>query len=237
MKLKKIASLMLAGVMAVSMLAGCSNEGNTPDNNEEDNQVVANGNAATYAADALSAELKEYITVKSSSTLDSWVKDIATNKDKFGSNDIKYDYTTVFTAKDNSNGPEHQKTLRNELMKKVVDSNVVYKSNINTCFESLPGNNSKTQTSSILYVMSGMLDEKSAVESVVDYLTNGSISCPPAIEKTGSDPDWPTYTHNCEYDVEISAVKVTNDSLNGESAWVIGVVITQTVTAVANTTV
>ena len=41
MKLKKIASLALAGIMAVSMLAGCSNEGNTPDNNEEDNQVVA----------------------------------------------------------------------------------------------------------------------------------------------------------------------------------------------------
>lgn len=236
MKLKKIASLALAGIMAVSMLAGCSNEGNTPDNNEEDNQVVANGNAATYAADALSAELKEYITVKSSSTLDGWVKDIATNKDKFGSNDIKYDYTTVFGASAGTSAPGHQKTLRDELKKKVVDSNVVYNSNINTGFDNLPTNNSKTQTSSILYVMSGMLDEKSAVESVVSYLTNGSISCPPAIKK-GTDPNYPTYTHNCEYDVEISAVKVTNDSLNGESAWVIGVVITQTVTAVANTTV
>lgn len=235
MKLKKIASLALAGIMAVSMLAGCSNEGNTPDNNEEDNQVVANGNAATYAADALSAELKEYITVKSSSTLDSWVKDIATNKDKFGSNDIKFDYTTVFEATNNSNGPKHQQTLRNELMKKVVDSNVVYNNDINYGFDDVPANNSKTQTSSILYVMSGMLDEKSAVENVTKYLTT-AISCPAAIEK-GSDPDYPTYTHNCEYDVEISAVKVTNDSLNGESAWVIGVVITQTVTAVANTTV
>lgn len=236
MKLKKIASLALAGIMAVSMLAGCSNEGNTPDNNEEDNQVVANGNAATYAADALSAELKEYITVKSSSTLDGWVKDIATNKDKFGSNDIKWDYTNVFGASAGTSAPDHQKTLRDELKKKVVDSNVVYNNDINKGFDSLPGNNSKTQTSSILYVMSGMLDEKSAVESVVTYLTSGSISCPPAIEK-GTNSNYPTYTHNCEYDVEISAVKVTNDSLNGESAWVIGVVITQTVTAVANTTV
>ena len=236
MKLKKIASLALAGIMAVSMLAGCSNEGNTPDNNEEDNQVVANGNAATYAADALSAELKEYITVKSSSTLDGWVKDIATNKDKFGSNDIKWDYTTVFGASAGTSAPDHQKTLRDELKKKVVDSNVVYNDDINDGFEDLPKNNSKTQTSSILYVMSGMLDEKSAVESVVSYLTNGSISCPPAIGNS-TTPGYPTNTHNCEYDVEISAVKVTNDSLNGESAWVIGVVITQTVTAVANTTV
>ena len=47
MKLKKIASLMMVGVMAVSMLAGCSATGNTPDNNEDDNQIVTTGNAAT----------------------------------------------------------------------------------------------------------------------------------------------------------------------------------------------
>ena len=37
MKLKKIASLMLAGVMAVSMLAGCKGSANS---GEEENPVV-----------------------------------------------------------------------------------------------------------------------------------------------------------------------------------------------------
>ena len=232
MKLKKIASLMLAGVMAVSMLAGCSNEGNTPDNNEEDNQVVANGNAATYAADALSAELKEYITVKSSSTLDSWVKDIATDTSKLGSNDIKYDYVNIFKAQ-NTASIGHLQGLRTALKNKVVDSNVVYVDDINNDFNSEPTNNQNIRTSSIMYVMSGAMEEKAVVESVVDYLIK-YVTWPDAIDVSNGDDDYPTNTYNFKYDVEISTMKVTNDSLNGESAWVVGIVVTQTAAKVTN---
>ena len=228
MKLKKIASLMLAGVMAVSMLAGCSDKGNTPDNNEDDNQIVTTGNAATYATDALSEDLKEYITVSSSSTLDGWVKDIATDTSKFGSDDIEYDYNNIFNAV-GITGVGHLSGLRNELKKKVVDSNVVYVEGISDSFAAAPTDNKNVRTSSLMYVMSGMLDEKAAIESVVTYLTGNSANCPKTIVNgTGVN------THNCEYDVEVSAVKVTNDSLSGESAWVIGIVITQTATEVAN---
>ena len=51
MKLKKIASLMLAGVMAVSMLAGCSGKSNDDNNNgQENNGSQATGVAATFAS-------------------------------------------------------------------------------------------------------------------------------------------------------------------------------------------
>lgn len=230
MKLKKIASLALAGIMAVSMLAGCSNEGNTPDNNEEDNQVVANGNAATYAADALSAELKEYITVKSSSTLDSWVKDIATDTSKLGSNDIKYDYETIFEAQ-NGAYIGHLQGLRTALKNKVVDSNVVYV-DINDGFNREPENNQNVRTSSIMYVMSGAMEEKAVVESVVDYLSK-YVTWPDAIDVNNNN-SYPKNTYNFKYDVEISTLKVTNDSLNGESAWVVGIVVTQTAAKVTN---
>ena len=232
MKLKKIASLMLAGVMAVSMLAGCSDNGNTPDNNEDDNQIVTTGNAATYATDALSEDLKEYITVSSSSTLDGWVKDIATDTSKFGSIDIEYDYNHIFNAV-GITGAGHLSGLRNELKKKVVDSNVVYVNDISTSFAAAPTDNKNVRTSSLMYVMSGMLDEKAAIESVVTYLTSNSDNCPKTIVND-TNPVNVVNTHNCEYDIEISAVKVTNDSLSGESAWVIGIVITQTATEVAN---
>ena len=46
MKLKKIASLMLAGVMAVSMLAGCSGNGSNNNNNNDDPVVVPGVNVA-----------------------------------------------------------------------------------------------------------------------------------------------------------------------------------------------
>ena len=46
MKLKKIASLMLAGIMAVSMLAGCKSGTTTPDDNSSSSEVVNVSNAA-----------------------------------------------------------------------------------------------------------------------------------------------------------------------------------------------
>ena len=229
MKLKKIAALALAGMMAVSMLAACSDK--TTTDNEEENNIVAAADAAAYANDALSAELKEYITVKTSTTLDGWVKDIATDTNKFGSNDIEYDYNKVLKVETGTSAPDNQNTLREELKKKVVDSNVVYVSDINDDFTKAPDTGIDTQTCSIVYVMSGMLDEKTAVQNVANFLITGTRF--PAAIGTGSG-NYTVYSHNCDYVVEISALRVTNDSLKGESAWVIGVVVTQTVTKVAN---
>ena len=71
MKLKKIASLMLAGVMAVSMLAGCS--GSTTDdntNNGDDNTTtVPASNASTVFAKALSDKANIKIDMADNGTL------------------------------------------------------------------------------------------------------------------------------------------------------------------------
>ena len=217
--------------MAVSMLAGCSDNGNTPDNNEDDNQIVTTGNAATYATDALSEDLKEYITVSSSSTLDGWVKDIATDTSLLGSNGISWIYNQIFEAA-NANSAAERANMRTELQKKVVDSNVVYVA-IDDGFTTAPSANQNVRTSSTLYVLSGALDEAAAVQSVVTQMSDPSICNLPKAISTGTGVST-VNSHNCEYDVEVSAVKVTNDSLSGESAWVIGVVITQTATEVAN---
>ena len=81
-------------------------------------------------------------------------------------------------------------------------------------------------------VLSGMLDEKSAVEAAVTTLGNWAIgNTPVKCPETVKDGDT---VYNCDYTVEINAVKVTNDSLNGESAWVISFVVNQKVTKAAN---
>ena len=222
MKLKKIASLMLAGVMVVSTLAGCSGKETDKTDDKEDNEIVATSNAVTYANDALSASEKEYITVKASSTLDGWVKDIATDTGVFKASDIEYTYKNLTKAEGNiNNSRNHQDAMRAKLIKKLKDSNVVCVGYINTGFKSVPADK-KSQAGSLLYTVSGMLDEKSAVESVVSAVHG--VECPKQIGNK----------YNCEYTAEISSVKVTNDSLNGESAWVIAVVITQNVTEAAN---
>ena len=215
MKLKKFAALALAGMMAVSMLAACSDKTTTGE--EEDNQIVATSDAVTYANDALSASMKEHATFKANPTLDGWVKDIATDTSVFDAKDIAHTYNNLFDAA-TGNNRLHQQEMRGELTKKLMDSNVL----VTADFTTVPADKA-SQCRSWLYTISGSLDEKAAVQMAV---------------KTVSGDDFPLTIednkYTCEYSPEISALRVTNESLTGESAWVVAIVVTQTVTEAAN---
>lgn len=216
MKLKKFAALALVGMMAVSMLAACSDKTTTGE--EEDNQIVATSDAVTYANDALSASMKEHATFKANPTLDGWVKDIATNTSNFTANDIEWTYNNVHSAAWANS--QNQKNLKSKLDEKLKDSNVLYTAS----FADVPANK-ESQCKSWLYTLSGSLDEKSAVQMVVNTVTSDAAQFPLTIENN---------KYTCEYSPEISALRVTNESLTGESAWVVAIVVTQTVTEAAN---
>ena len=72
MKLKKIASLALAGVMAVSMLAGCSGNGSNGDNNNGGNTVVEPSTSSIVTAfnDGQDKDNKVKVTFSSDASLD-----------------------------------------------------------------------------------------------------------------------------------------------------------------------
>ena len=82
MKLKKIASLMLAGVMAVSMLAGCSN-GTKPDDDKKD--PVVDSSLAGQVIAALSEDTTKVVSFGSDSDLDAAVAKLIEN---FGVNGL-----------------------------------------------------------------------------------------------------------------------------------------------------
>ena len=69
MKLKKIASLALAGVMAVSMLAGCSGKGNNSGNNNGNGVVTATGVNADTVIATLADATTEAVKITASSEL------------------------------------------------------------------------------------------------------------------------------------------------------------------------
>ena len=70
MKLKKIASLALAGVMAVSMLAGCSGSTTNDNTNGDDNTItVPASNASTVFQKALSSKANIKIDMADNGTL------------------------------------------------------------------------------------------------------------------------------------------------------------------------
>ena len=70
MKLKKIASLMLAGVMAVSMLAGCSGKDTTDPENPDNPIVVPETGIVAAVNDGQNADNDVKITFTSDSNLD-----------------------------------------------------------------------------------------------------------------------------------------------------------------------
>ena len=223
MKLKKIASLMLAGVMAVSMLSACGEGSGNGNGNEDENKPVETvSNAVTYANDLLSSDLKEYMNFTNSSTLDGWMKAIATDTDKFSAAQIKDAYTQATTL--TTNNANYANDMQEKLRSNLRDSNVLLAGND---FKSVPADK-KAQSQGWIYVLSGKLDEKSAVELAANDIKTWAVDNKNAPEILDNNK------YNCDYSVEISAVKVTNDSLNGQSAWVIGVVINQTVTKAAN---
>ena len=216
MKLKKIASLMLAGIMAVSMLAGCKTASG---NEEENNQIVPVTDVVTYANDALGADQKEALTYKASATLDGWIKDIATNKDNFTATEIQNaNKTTSITG-------NHSK-MTGKLTDKMKDANII----VTNSFNSLPADNA-SQSRGYVYVLGGVMDEAAAVKTAAKWFADATIGaskgCPETIESG---------KYNCEYSAEISALKVTNNSndLSGESAWVIAFILTQDVSKTAN---
>ena len=105
MKLKKFAAMMLAGVMAVSMLAGCSGKGNGT-SGEGNGVVTATGvNASTVVA-ALKEATTDEVKVSASSDLQGDLEVIVKylGERSFGIGDVGDDYSAdafaVFTGTD-----------------------------------------------------------------------------------------------------------------------------------------
>ena len=111
MKLKKIASLMLAGVMAVSMLAGCSN-GTKPDDGEK--EPVVTGLTGEVVA-ALDEDTTKAVSFTSDSNLDNVV---AKYVQKNGTDNLKNIKASALNAIDDEVSKETKFTWPNSVSNK-----------------------------------------------------------------------------------------------------------------------
>ena len=223
MKLKKIASLMLAGIMAISMLTAC---GDNSDEGEANSQVPATSNVVDYANQTLSAVSKEYMTYKSSASLDAELKKAATDTSKFSAANI----STVFQSGD----PENDENYNYAMAGKIADdmSGVEAYSNESYTghgFDVMPANKD-SKTIVWVYTVSGALNEKQAVEAAATHFSNWMVGS--VLTKTLDNGKY-----DAKYTAEISALKVTNSSMQVGSAWVVAISTTQKVTKASNTQV
>ena len=218
MKLKKIASLMLAGLMTVSMLAGCEGKGSS--SSEPENPVVPTTGVVAYANDAVpedTAKDKNFEGFAASTNLDAILNDLATstgNFDKAGINDIFTD--NVSTAGTDN---DVQKKLNDKLDGLVDDD-----------FKTIPADNVSDKYGYI-YTVSGKVDEKEMVSKVVDKFVDKVLKNVETVVENNTT----STKYDTAHTAEISVVKVSSSSAPSESAWVVAIVLTQEVTKVSNT--
>ena len=219
MKLKKIASLALAGIMAVSMLAGCK-DGTNQEDPSSSSQVPTTANVVTYANDALTGAQKNAYTFHDNSALNQALQAVATDKNKCTAKKIEDAYTKYEWLIQDSD-------LRADVKGK-LDGGLTFQDDYYTFDDaSVPANNGKTLNYIEVSLLSGELSEKAVAEIAAKYfakymsdLANGAT--------VGTDK------YALSYSADISAIKVESPQNSAKTAWVVAVMITKTATQQVN---
>ena len=218
MKLKKIASLMLAGIMAVSMLAACG-EGKGEDNTP----AVPETPVSSSIVDAANAERTDYMknSMKLSFTESSALTDALTAAvgSEFKTADIKGALTDT-----DFGYAAYQSTGAGAKVATKVFEKLTGTSNNNVAFAGMNSViNVGTKKSVVVYAVGGKYDADDAAALVSKSLGQYNMTATGMpISATGTKAD---YTAN------IAAVKATSAEDSSLSIWVVAVEVTQTVVA------
>ena len=172
MKLKKIASLMLAGVMAVSMLAGCATTSNEPEQPNQPEEPTATGYSVEMAENLSDAAKKDYIEFKDNND------DLAALKDALGNmssvsiahNAMVPQVVTPVAGWKDADTTEMIVDFVNSL--DLVNTNVDYDWMFNNLTQANDVNASKTVKYGLLYVIDGTVDVNKALKQVAGKMEN-----------------------------------------------------------------
>ena len=224
MKLKKIASLMLAGIMAVSMLAAC-NDGNTveePDSSSS--QVTTISNIANFANGAMSNDAKAICTFESNSSLAAAVKAVAEDSGKITSTMLS-DATKANNWDDgfNQGGVDGNKLSKNVVDELDFSGDIYSKAGWNTWNNKVPASNTDVDYYVEVCVLSPNMSEKAVGEAVAEKWNDH-------IEKFEDDVD----KKITSYKAYVEAVKVYNTLDTSADAWVVAVMFEKTLAGTEN---
>ena len=170
MKLKKIASLILAGVMAVSMLAGCSGKTEEKPGEEENNNNQATGVSSTFAGFLSGDRIK----FADNSTYQTFLSDAIKDAD-LDYSDLSQVNATYWNTNDVYTGVEHdfEMNVVDFAATRVENFGVVNNSTDNTYMTVLqvPGEVSRDIA---LKNVANKLDNALSNNNLVNFNTNGS---------------------------------------------------------------
>ena len=205
MKLKKIASLMLAGIMAVSMLAGCkSGDSNKNDAGSSSSEVISTGAAAVLNNVQDKIEFKD----ATNNYLASAVKK-ATFAEVDGA-----------TFASNVTALSSGKAVYDELINKILPKDY----NMGSSFTSYTPVAGKSSMKTVVYLVDDVVSEETALSVLASQLKNDRNFAD--VVTVGSANKVATYTG------EVSVSKVTKTNEAGDktaSAYYILITVTQSV--------
>ena len=213
MKLKKIASLALAGVMAVSMLAGCATTSNNGDGGEGEGEgQVSTSNSSSILHDAMVGAAREMTTPTASSALDTALKNAI---DTYFQN-TEYINIINFDSVGDVDGKMYDALVEAMDAEESINPDLY-----------AAANNSKVTTVVKLYAAEASISDTYALEKVADEI-QGSVA---GLSETSANGEW-----NYTYTISASIVTkpVTSSIVEGVTGGVkyIAVAVTQTPTKV-----
>ena len=235
MKLKKIASLALAGVMAVSMLAGCSTTSAEPTPDPDDSVVTpASGYSATFA-DALTGAAAKKITMEDDADLTAKLNDAMGNLSsstltKFftaigGSDVLDLSVNGIGDLRDvqRLTGDMGSVSVHDAFVELVPESGAL-----------TDESNWKDETVTMLFAVDGLVDENKAVEQVAADLNDEIGKLYRDNDSTSEDGKWWNMDHTTlgyKYTGSVSVASKTWIDNTTVGVHVIAVQITRTAIA------
>ena len=205
MKLKKIASLMLAGVMAASMLAGCQNANVDPEEPTDEPDVVVS-DATNMLYSELSGSAKAMVTATANADLDKALQNAA---DKY------WDYNS--TAKldklidvSNKNRENHQHTWQAAgALKSAMGADFTEFGKYDHWFDcdctNFYANNTSKKSMVTLYVVDASDSDAYVMEMLADKIDNAITHLPKATHGNIHDD----YTYSYTVSASIATKTVT----------------------------
>ncbi len=205
MKLKKIASMMLAGVMAVSMLTACG--GNTTDDTqkpEEPNVTPSTSASAQTLVNNMSKEAQNKVTAVSNGDLDAALKSAV--EDYFSNADV-VKYGQVFEIYPYGYGVNPSDARRTDIGEALVKNLNAYDDEIGNLNKI--GFKADARTAVEVYGVNGSVTDKDVLEQLGHKITQSVENL-----KTEDTTKYDNATHvqqYIDYDYEVSVSIVTAD--------------------------
>ena len=233
MKLKKIASLMLAGIMAVSMLTACDTASNNEDDNQgEDNIVVPVDDSLAAAVNSeLSTAVKNTLPITADANLEAALKKVS---DKIDTDHLNNN--TFITSSDTEDvrhlmGLSDDASLTSTQNKGYLQPLASVNQYENTWKFFTDVNSAKTTVDLIVY--DGDLTEEGLAHEVAEdlkYLINHNRMPNDGVVNEGVAGN---VQYDYDYAANISSVKI--DDMRGDNShYVVALKVVQTPTQVTN---